>query len=372
LTLPAAIADKRSAGLLCSVPGHQNGTISAPVPGAVPVPRKVADRQARQIRNPQSAIRNLKSPVPSMPPVDQHPAAETSAPVSGRSTAAQRLRLAFLALTALTALPLYDLLRLALGSELHSHVLLIPLVSWYLWRFVDQPFSGPSHPSGPMALLVGVLGIGFTAAFVFARYLRGGAAEDTLWLGILGYLFFLLSAFLWLRGWNALCPHLFAAGFLLFFVPLPPIVTDTFSRVLQVASAEVSDWALRAVGLPVLRTDMIFQMPGLTIRVAEECSGVRSTLVLFITSLLAGRLFLRAGWKRALLALATIPLGILRNTLRITAISWLSVNVDPGIIHGPLHHRGGPVFFVLSLVPLFGLLWWLRRTEKVRETDRAA
>jgi hypothetical protein len=28
-----------------------------------------------------------------------------------------------------------------------------------------------------------------------------------------------------------------------------------------------------------------------------------------------------------------------------------------------IHHRGGPLFFALSLVPLFLLLWWLRRQE---------
>jgi hypothetical protein len=33
------------------------------------------------------------------------------------------------------------------------------------------------------------------------------------------------------------------------------------------------------------------------------------------------------------------------------------------MIDSPIHHRGGPVFFVLSLIPLFLLLWWLRRGE---------
>ena len=33
------------------------------------------------------------------------------------------------------------------------------------------------------------------------------------------------------------------------------------------------------------------------------------------------------------------------------------------MIHSVIHHRGGPIFFALSLIPLFLLLWWLRRGE---------
>ena len=38
---------------------------------------------------------------------------------------------------------------------------------------------------------------------------------------------------------------------------------------------------------------------------------------------------------------------------------------------GGIHHRGGPIFFALSLIPLFGFLWWLRRGEAA-PTLRAA
>jgi hypothetical protein len=44
-------------------------------------------------------------------------------------------------------------------------------------------------------------------------------------------------------------------------------------------------------------------------------------------------------------------------------IGLLCVNVGPQMIHSIIHRRGGPVFFVLSLIPLLLLLWWLRRGE---------
>ena len=134
-------------------------------------------------------------------------------------------------------------------------------------------------------------------------------------------------------------------------------------RFFQYTSAELAfrfiDWS----GTAVFREGLVFTMPGLSVSVAPECSGIRSSFVLFITSLLAGHLFLRSAWHRVLLALFVIPLGIVRNAFRVFVLSMLTVHVDPWYIDSPLHHRGGPIFFALSLVPFFLVLVWLRRRE---------
>ena len=44
-------------------------------------------------------------------------------------------------------------------------------------------------------------------------------------------------------------------------------------------------------------------------------------------------------------------------------IGLLCVNVGPQMIHSLIHRRGGPVFFMLSLIPFLLLLWWLRKGE---------
>jgi hypothetical protein len=41
----------------------------------------------------------------------------------------------------------------------------------------------------------------------------------------------------------------------------------------------------------------------------------------------------------------------------------LCVHVNPGMIDSPIHHHGGPLFFILSLGPFFLLLYYLRKTE---------
>jgi exosortase len=116
-------------------------------------------------------------------------------------------------------------------------------------------------------------------------------------------------------------------------------------------------------GMPFLRAGQIFQLPNITLEVAQECSGIRSSLVLFITSILAANLFLNTTWRRLALVAIVIPLGILRNGFRILVIGLLCVHVGPQMIHSVIHRRGGPLFFVLSLVPLLLFLWLLRKGD---------
>src|SRR5262249_18557869 len=117
-------------------------------------------------------------------------------------------------------------------------------------------------------------------------------------------------------------------------------------------------------GMSFLRNGLDFQLPTIHLEVAPECSGIHSTLVLFISSLVAGQLFLRSALDRTLLALAVIPLGILRNALRIWTIGGLWVNISRVMIDSPIHRRGGPLFFALSLIPFVLLLLWLRRRSQ--------
>ena len=73
----------------------------------------------------------------------------------------------------------------------------------------------------------------------------------------------------------------------------------------------------------------------------------------------AGFFFFGRGWMRA----AAFPLGILRNGFRILVIGLLCVHMGPQMIHSLIHRRGGPVFFVLALIPFFLVLWLLRKGD---------
>jgi exosortase C (VPDSG-CTERM-specific) len=184
----------------------------------------------------------------------------------------------------------------------------------------------------------------------------------------------LLGGALLFLGTDTLRQIAFPLAFLVFTLPFPLAVREWLEGFFQNTSADAASFFFWLAGMPAVRDDLQvlqIQLPGITLEVAPECSGIHSSLVLFITSLLAGYHFLRAPWKRAALALAVIPLGFLRNGFRIFVIGELCVNVNPDMINSRIHRQGGPVFFALSLIPLFLLLFLLRRGDsKTRQTGQ--
>ena len=165
---------------------------------------------------------------------------------------------------------------------------------------------------------------------------------------------------------------LFPLLFLLFIVPLPAGAEAAVTGLLQRGSAVVAQGLLFLAGTPVVVDGLLFYMPDLTLEVAQECSGIHSTMVLLIAGILAGKLMLRRSWSRFVLLALVLPIGMLRNAVRIATISLLTIHVDPNIINGPLHKHGGPVFFVLSLALLFAFLLLLQKLEAPGKTATAA
>ena len=256
------------------------------------------------------------------------------------------------------ARPLYRLMVLASNDSLHSHIPLVPFVAAYL-LFVNRetlPHPGSGSTAGGIALG----GISLAAAFWAASGLSGANRVSIMTVAYLslvgagGFLFF---------GMRWMAAAAFPMAFLLFIVPLPDAAVVWMEDALVLASADVSAWMIRATGTPMIRDGTIFALPTITLEVARECSGIRSTWVLFITSMVASQMFLKSPWRRFILVAFVIPLGIVRNGFRILTIALLCVNVGPHMVDSVIHHRGGPIFFALSLVPLFLLMTWLRRTE---------
>jgi exosortase len=120
-------------------------------------------------------------------------------------------------------------------------------------------------------------------------------------------------------------------------------------------------------GIPFLQEGSVFHLPGMSIQVAKECSGIRSSLGLFITGILAGHLFLKTGWKKFVLVLFVFPITVLKNGIRIVTLSSLAIYVDEKFItQSFLHKSGGFIFYIPALFLLGMILWWLRKTESTR------
>jgi exosortase C (VPDSG-CTERM-specific) len=258
------------------------------------------------------------------------------------------------------ALPLREFVTYVRHSDVHSYVLLIPFVTAYLLRIRWKYLSRELSSSWGAALLLAVAG---TGALLASLHFADLGQNDYVTLIALSFVCFVIAGTFLFLGSKWARSAMFPLFFLAFMIPLPEAAVDFLENASKEASAEVANWLFLISGTPFLRVGTVFQLPGITIEVAKECSGIRSSLVLVITSLLAANMFLHTTWRRGLLVFAVIPLGLLRNGLRILFISLLCVHIGPQMIHSVIHRRGGPFFFAASLIPLFLLLWWLRRGE---------
>jgi len=196
------------------------------------------------------------------------------------------------------------------------------------------------------------------------RYVESASGNDQLSIAIFTVVLLCIGCFILCYGLAALTRSVFPLLFLFLIVPMPEILLSRVIFWLQSGSAEVSDAMFQMLSVPVFRTGFTFFLPGISIEIARECSGIRSSVAMLIVSLLAGHLFLRSPWTKALLTLTTLPLLVIKNGIRIVTLTLLSVHLDPSFLTGNLHHRGGIVFFVLALGLLAALLWSLQRLEQ--------
>jgi exosortase len=247
------------------------------------------------------------------------------------------------------------------ANDTFSEIPLLPLVSLFLIYenrkaiFFDSSFGwnigAAAIVPGTILLLATRLNFWHLSAINLVSLLVFGMV--LVWVGAFA-LFFGNQAF------RIAC---FPLLFLLFMVPIPePLLSKTVS-LLQSASADMAEAFFNLAGVPYHRQGLIFDLPGVAIRVAEECSGIHSTLALLITTVLASYIFLKNPWKRLILCIAVVPIAVFKNGLRIATLSALSIYVNPAFLTGNLHHHGGIVFFLIALLPMAVLLKLLRKGE---------
>lgn len=272
---------------------------------------------------------------------------------------------AYVALCVLIFLsPLRDLVRLSLSSDTDSHLPLIPCITLFLLFMQRETYFQRIERSVWPAAAMFSLG---ALLYLMSRWLGGAMPpDDSLALAILGLLCLAWAGFLFFYGSRAFRAGLFPLLFLLAMVPLPNFLLDRFILWLQLGSAEVTEWLFHVTGTPVFRQGMFFTVPGVTIEIAKECSGIRSTLALLILCLLTGYLLLRTAWARGALLLAALPVLVIKNGIRITTLTLLAIHVDPGFLKGSLHRDGGVLFFAIGLLILLPVLTWLRSVEAKR------
>jgi len=284
-------------------------------------------------------------------------------PVNMRNYAARTtLFLALLTLgLALFGISVIDLVKH--DTDYYSHIPVLYLVFGVIlfWErkkiFINTCYS---PVFGSLAVIAGI------AVFVFSRMNQAAFSPNNYFSALsLSMLIFTAGIFFLCFGPAAFKKAAFPIFLLVLAIPLPDFMLTRFTYILRIYSTSSTVWILEMFGIYPIRDGFFLTLPEVTLEVAEQCSGIRSSIALLIISVLYGRYYLKTLTGRVLLvgmALVALPL---KNGLRISALTILSIHWDKKVLSGPMHTSGGMLFFGVALVWVMAVLFFLAGMERI-------
>ena len=225
-----------------------------------------------------------------------------------------------------------------------SHGFLIPFfVGFLIWEKRKVLGRTPIRSSwaGLPLVLIGLLllvtGI-FGADLFLSRFSFVLLAMGVIWM---------------LAGRKMLAELGFPVFVLLLAIPLPTLVFNKITFPLQLLASQFASALLPLAGVPVLRDGNVIQLPAMQLEVAEACSGIRSLLSLFTLSVIYGYFIERTWTRRAILALASLPIAVAANVARIFGTGLCVQYWNPDKAQGFFHEFSGWLMFLVSLFLLY-------------------
>ena len=233
----------------------------------------------------------------------------------------------------------------------YYHGFLIPRISGYLvWSKRDDLRETRRAPSR-----WGLGGLLFAAALLVV-----GTAGAEVFTQRVSFVLTLSSLALFLGGW----PHLrilgFPLAFLLLAIPLPYVVYYGLTAPMQALAAKCAVWGLSGLGVYVLAEGNVIHLPNTSLEVAEACSGIRSLYAFLALGALVAYFTAIPFWARMLVFLATIPLSVAGNAVRVLGSGLGAYLIGPEAADGTLHELFGLLVFVISL----GLFILIKRAAR--------
>lgn len=225
-----------------------------------------------------------------------------------------------------------------------SHGFLVPLFSAYLvWerrKVLRQIEVSPSW-SGIAVMALGIV------------VLLMGVYGSELFLSRISLLIVMAGLVVTLGGWQWMKELRFPLLALILAIPIPAILFSQITFPLQILASKLASGLLPLFGVPVLREGNVIELPVMNLEVAEACSGIRSLMSLFTLAVFYGYFMEKSTWRRVLLALASIPIAIAANAVRILGTGLCVQYWDPVKATGFFHEFSGWVIFLVSLTCLY-------------------
>ena len=225
-----------------------------------------------------------------------------------------------------------------------SHGFFVPLFSAFIiWQDRHQLAALPIRPSW---FGLPILAFGMCVLIV-------GQMGAELFLSRSSLLLVLAGLTVLFLGWNFFRATFFAWAFLILMIPIPAIIFNQITFPLQILASKVAAATLPLFGVPILREGNVINLPSMALEVAEACSGIRSLMSLVTLAIIYGFLMEKRLWVRWLLAVASVPIAVIANSVRIIGTGLLVQYWDPDKAEGYFHASWGWIIFVVSLVLLY-------------------
>ena len=239
------------------------------------------------------------------------------------------------------------------NDDNYSHgFLIIPLAAYFAWERREALRRAKINPSL----------VGLAAILASLGLLIMGVLGAELFLTRVSIIGVLAGGVLFVLGWSHFQVLLFPLAFLILMVPIPAIIFNQIAFPLQLLASQVGTTGLQALHIPVLREGNIIVLASTTLEVAEACSGIRSLISLLTLGIVFGYYMDSRVWVRVVMALATVPIAVASNGLRVAGTGIAANSYGPQAAEGFMHTFSGWIVFVVAFVMLFivhRLMVWL-------------
>lgn len=135
-------------------------------------------------------------------------------------------------------------------------------------------------------------------------------------------------------------------------IPIPEQILPQLTFPLQLKVSEVSEFIIRLFGVPLFREGNIMNLPERSFEVVEACSGLRSVITLMTLSVIMGYFMLKRNSSKIILLATSIPIAIIVNIIRVTAMVLLFHFWKLDLSAESYHTMSGMVVFCLALLLL--------------------
>ncbi len=237
---------------------------------------------------------------------------------------------------------LWQLVKFWATDDNMGHGFFVPVVAAYVaWQRRSQLLAAPRETNAWGLVVIAFAGCQSVLATLGAELFTQRVA----------FVFSLVGIVLYLGGKRWLKILAFPLSMLFFMIPIPALLYSQLTLRLQELATVLAEWMLSAIGIPVIRTGNLLELPSQVLNVAEACSGIRSLLSLSFLSLVYAYFRDNRTWVRWLLFFATIPIAIGANAIRV-AITGVLSEIDTKLAQGAYHEVEGYVVFVIALAAL--------------------